>query len=256
MPVYQPEKLDREATEKLGKWAPDAVVVAAYGQILPEWFLEWPDHGCINVHASLLPKYRGAAPINWAIIEGEEETGVTIMEMEPELDAGPVLSREAVDIGGLETAESLHDRLAELGAGLAVETLDRLERDAVEAEAQDDEAATYAPKLSKSDGRIDWSEPAEAVANRIRGLNPWPGAFSELERDGESERLKFHLAEPTDGDGESGEVLAADPGSEQLTVACGEDAVSVLEIQAPGGEKLGAGDFLNGYDLTPGDRFD
>lgn len=256
IPVYQPEEIDREATEKLEAWAPDAVVVAAYGQILPEWFLEWPDRGCINVHASLLPKYRGAAPIHWAILEGEDETGVTIMEMEPELDTGPILLQEAVEIGALETAESLHDRLANLGARLAVEALDRMERGDVAPTPQDDDAATYASKLSKSDGRIDWSEPAEAVANRIRGLNPWPGAFSELPRDGESERLKFHLAEPTDGDGEPGEVLEADPSGDRLVIACGEGAISVLEIQAPGGQKLDAGDFLNGYELERGDQFD
>jgi len=256
LPVYQPDEIDTRATaEQFDDWEPEAMVVAAYGQILPKWLLERPEHGCLNVHASLLPKYRGAAPINWALIEGEERTGVTIMEMEPDLDTGPIVLQESVGIGERETADRLHDRLAELGAELAVEALDRLEAGELESRRQDDEEATYAPKLSKSDGAIDWEEPADRVANRVRGLYPWPGAFGDLQREDDSDRIKFHLVEPVDREGSPGEVLEADPGRERFVIACGEGAVRVRRVQAPGGTAMGAGDFLNGYDIEPGNRF-
>jgi methionyl-tRNA formyltransferase len=257
--VAQPESMDSdEAAATLEEWEADVMVVCAYGQILPERILDAPRLGCINIHASLLPKYRGAAPINWAIVRGEQETGVTIMEMEPGLDTGPMLMKERVELEPLTTAGELHDELSELGADLIVEAVNGLARGDLEATPQDDDRATHAPKLSKSDGEIDWTKSADEVANHIRGLNPWPGAFSHHRTDDEG-RIKFHLARPvgSDGpsDGEPGEVLEADPSRGRLVIACGEGAIECLEIQAPGRQKMEAGDFLNGYDIEPGDRF-
>ncbi len=254
--VAQPESIDsRAAASRLEGWRPDAMVVCAYGQILPEHVLELPRLGCLNIHASLLPKYRGAAPIHWAILRGEQETGVTIMQMEPGLDTGPMLLRERVEIGGRTTAGELHDELAGLGAELVVEAVDGLAAGELEPTPQEDDAASYAPKLSSSDGEIDWTKPARKVADHIRGMNPWPGAFSHHEAGG-GERIKFHLAEPVDGEGRPGEVLEVDPKSGRLVIACGEGAIACLEVQAPGGQKLAAGDFLNGYEIAVGDRFE
>jgi len=253
--VDQPESMETdEAVERLEDWEPDLMVVAAYGQILPERILEAPRLGCLNIHASLLPKYGGAAPINWAIVEGDEVTGVTIMQMDAGLDTGPMLTRREVPIAQLTTADQLHDELAEVGAELIVETIDALVGGEVEPTPQDDEEATYAPKLSKSDGAIDWTDDAEDVANHIRGFNPWPGAFSHHRTDEET-RIKFHLARPVGGDGEPGEVLEADRREGRLVVACGSGAIECLEIQAPGGRAMEAGDFLNGYRIQQGDRF-
>ncbi len=257
--VAQPESMDsNEAAATLEEWRADVMVVCAYGQILPERILATPRLGCINIHASLLPKYRGAAPINWAIVRGERETGVTIMEMEPGLDTGPMLLKGRVDIEPLTTAGELHDELAELGAELIVEAVSGLARGELDATPQDDDRATYAPKLSKSDGGIDWMKSAEEVANHIRGLNPWPGAFSHHRADDDA-RIKFHLARPAGPagptDGEPGVVLEADPSEGRLVIGCGEGAIECLEIQAPGRQKMEAGDFLNGYDIEAGDQF-
>ncbi|MFB6265047.1 MAG: methionyl-tRNA formyltransferase [Bradymonadaceae bacterium] len=256
LPVLQPDAIDDpEAIDQLEAWRPDVAVVAAYGQILPPEVLALPDEGCLNIHASLLPKYRGAAPINWAVVEGESETGISIMKMDEGLDTGPVALRERVEIGPLETAGDLHDRLAEIGAERIVDALDDLAADALSLESQDDDRATHAPKLSSDDGRIDWTESGERIANEIRGFNPWPGAFSFHRRDGESHRIKFHLARPSDREGAPGEVLVADASSGELIVGAGEGAVECLELQAPGRRTLEAADFLNGYTLEPGDRF-
>lgn len=254
--VFQPDDVDDpEVVEQLESWNPDVMVVAAYGQILPEEILELPTYGCLNIHASLLPKYRGAAPINWAIVRGETETGVTIMQMDAGLDTGPMLLKKRVDIDPLETGQELHDELAELGAEAIIEALEALEAGGLEATPQDDDEATYAPMLSKSDGAIDWSVSAEDVANHIRGFNPWPGAYSELRLDGDTKRIKFHLARPVDGEGEPGEVIEADRKAGRLVIACGEGAIESLELQAPGRKRMDAGDFLNGNDLSVGDQF-
>ncbi len=255
--VYQPERLrgNDEAFSELADLEPDVVVVAAYGQILPERFLEIPRLGCVNIHASLLPKYRGAAPINWAIVGGEEKTGVTLMQMDVGLDTGPILSTHEVPIPAEMTAQELHDRLSELGAEVIVDVLDRLGAGELEPTPQDDDASSYAPMLSKSDGRIDWEQDAEAVANHIRGFNPWPGAFAFHEHDGEQSRVKFHRARAVSGNGEPGEVLEADPSEDKLVIACADGAIEVDEIQAPGRRAMDAGDFLNGYELGEGDRF-
>ncbi len=260
LPVHQPETVGSESSlEQIQSFEPDVLVVAAYGQILPEGLLELPPFGCINIHASLLPKYRGAAPINWAIVEGEDETGVSIMEMEPALDTGPVLLDETVEIDPLETAEQLHDRLSELGAHLIVEALNGLDRDELDPSPQDDSKATYAPKLSKSDGELDWTEPADRVADRIRGFHPWPGTYSFHRRDDERTRISFQLARPADAPsdmGDPGKVLEADATEGRLVVACGEGAIEILELQAAGRRAMEVDDFLNGYDIEAGDRFE
>ena len=260
IPVFQPETMkSEEAARKLADWEPDVMVVVAYGQILPARILETPTHGCINIHASLLPKYRGAAPINWAIVEGEEETGVTIMQMDKGLDTGPMLLQEAIPIGPLETGQELHDRLADLGGDMIVEALDKLSAGELEATPQDDEGSSYASKLSKSDGEIDWTKSAERIANEIRGFNPWPGSFSHHHRDGESERVKFHLAKSLENRGEysaeAGEVVESDCKQGRLLICCGEGLLECLELQAPGGRRMTVGDFLNGYDIDVGDHF-
>ncbi|MFW5968573.1 MAG: methionyl-tRNA formyltransferase [Persicimonas sp.] len=256
VPVYQPETLQGgHALEQLVDFQPDVVVVAAYGQILPEAFLEVPPYGCLNIHASLLPKYRGAAPINWAIVRGEDKTGVTIMQMDAGLDTGPILATHEIDLPADMTAQQLHDRLADLGGDVIVEALDQLEAGELDPTPQDDDEASWAPMLSKEDGRIDWEADANDVANHIRGFNPWPGAFAYHEQDGEKTRIKFHVAEPTDGAGEPGEVLEADASAGRLVIACGDGAIAVGEIQAPGRKAMRAGDFLNGYGVCEGDFF-
>ncbi len=250
VPVYQPQRVrgNDEALEQLRAWEPDVVVVTAYGQILPQAILDVPRLGCVNIHASLLPKYRGAAPLNWCIIRGEEETGITTMLMEAGLDTGPMLLRRAVRIGELETAGELHDRLMQLGGDLILPTLEGLSDSSIKPEEQDHEASTYAPMMTKDTGRIDWTASARDVANLIRGVNPWPGAWSMFGGD----RVKFHLAHPTDGAGAPGEVLVAD---KRLVIATGDGAVEILEVQAPGARAMAALPFLNGYDLEVGARF-
>lgn len=255
--VFQPRRVreNPEAVEVLAGWRPDVAVVAAYGQILPLEMLEVPPMGCLNIHASLLPAYRGAAPINWCIVRGEERAGVTIMQMDEGLDTGPMLTRRAIEIDELMTAQQLHDQLAELGADLLVETLDGLLDGSVEPTPQDDEQASWAPMLSKDDGLVDWTQTARQVADHIRGLNPWPGAYTfHHGPDVAPQRIKLHLARPTDGQGEPGQVIEADAAADALVIACGEGAIECLELQAPGRRAMGPRDFLNGYEMCPGDR--
>ena len=256
IPVFQPESVKTdEAYDQLAAWEPDVTVVAAYGQILPERILELPRLGSVNIHASLLPEYRGAAPINWCLVHGEHETGVTMMKMDVGLDTGPILTADKVDIPELMTAQQLHDVLARLGAEMIVGVLDRYAAGELEPTPQDDSESSYASMLSKSDGRVDWSKSAREVANHVRGFNPWPGAFTFHGEEDNSKRIKLHLARAADGAGEPGEVLRADPSEGVLRVACGEGAVDILEIQAPGKRAMDTGDFLNGYDVEPGEFF-
>lgn len=257
IPVYQPESVKAEdAYEQLAEWEPDVTVVAAYGQILPERVLDLPRLGSVNIHASLLPKYRGAAPINWCLVRGEDRTGVTMMKMDEGLDTGPILTAESIEIPELMTAEELHDELAELGAEMIVDALDRYAAGELEPTPQDDEKSSYAPMLSKKDGRVDWTEGARQVADHIRGFNPWPGAFTFHDQEDNSHRIKLHLARVADdGEGGPGEVLIADASAGLLRVACGEGAVDILEIQAPGKRAMDVRDFLNGYAIEPGDFF-
>lgn len=260
--VYQPPNLrGEEAYEQIGAWAPDVIVVAAYGQILRQRMLDLPRLGCINIHASLLPKYRGAAPINWCIVRGEDESGVTIMQMERGLDTGPMLLKRAVEIGLEMSSQDLHDELSEMGSTMIVEVMDALARGPVLAEVQEDELSSYAPMLTKEAGRIDWARDARVVHDHIRGFNPWPGAYSEhLVEGGEPVRIKFHRTIPVEGGfeihGEPGQVLVADSARGELVIACGRGAVRVLNLQAPGKRAMDVGDFLRGYELQAGMRFE
>jgi methionyl-tRNA formyltransferase len=247
-PVFQPRKLRApEVVEQLRRLRPDLVVVVAYGQILPKAVLDIPSYGCINVHASLLPKYRGAAPINQAVIDGETATGVTTMYMDVGLDTGAMLVKRTLPIGLEETAGQLHDRLAVLGREAMEETLQRLCAGTLTAEPQDDNLSSYAPMLKKEDGRIDWQQTAEQVHNRIRGLDPWPGAYSYLA----GRQLKIAASRYfPELNGAPGEILAADKNGVQ--VACGDGGVVLGELQLPGKKRLKVSDFLSGHPLYTG----
>ncbi len=259
--VFQPRRFrgDPDAVARLAEFEADLIVVAAYGQILPKEVLELPPHGCLNIHASLLPRYRGAAPINWCLVRGEETSGVTIMQMEEGLDTGPMILKESVEIPELMTAQQLHDALATLGAEMIVEAVDGWVSGALEAVPQDDDAATWAPMIDKSDGLVDWTKSAREVADLIRGFNPWPGTFTyhhPADEGADIQRIKLHLAEPVeDAAGAPGEILVADASEGQLVIACGAGAIACLEIQAPGRRAMEARDFLNGYEIAPGDLF-
>lgn len=250
MPVYQPLKLrDPAVVEQLKELAPDLIVVVAYGQILPKSVLEIPRYGCINVHASLLPRYRGAAPINKAVMDGEQETGVTTMYMDVGLDTGDMLVKRITPIGFEETAGDLHDRLALLGREAMEETLCLLCEGTLKGEPQDDEQSTYAPMLKKEDGLIDWQKSALEIHNQIRGLDPWPGAFTSLE----GKTLKLFQTLPEKGAvGEPGTVLSAD--DKGIRIVCGEGVLLVRALQLAGKKRLPSSDFLRGAPLPPGTR--
>ncbi len=245
--VFQPKSLRRpEVADRLRSLNPDAIVVAAYGKILPPEILAIPRLGCINVHASLLPKYRGAAPIQWAIIRGEEETGITIMLMDEGLDTGPILAAAREPIRPEDTAASLSERLAELGARLLVETLPRFASGEIQPEPQPVEGASRAPMLRKEDGWVDFGLPARDVANHVRGTDPWPGAYCLLDGD----RLKLFGARPVPGSGAPGTVLGME--NRALLVACGEGAVAISELQLPGRKRMAAAALCAGRPIPPG----
>lgn len=248
IPVYQPVRLRQpEAVAELQALAPDLIVVVAYGQILPKSVLDMPRFGCINVHASLLPRYRGAAPINKAIMNGETQTGVTTMYMDESLDTGDMLVKKTLEIGPDETAGQLHDRLAALGSEAMQETLQQLCAGTLQGEPQDDALATYAPMMKKEDGRIDWQRSATDIHNQVRGLDPWPGAYTTFQ----GELLKLAATCPVSGEsGEPGCVLTADDNG--VRIACGSGALLVRELQLAGRKRLPAGDFLRGCKLATG----
>jgi methionyl-tRNA formyltransferase len=249
IPVFQPQKLRApEVVEELRALAPDLIVVVAFGQILPRSVLEIPRYGCINVHASLLPKYRGAAPINQAIIDGEIETGITTMLMDVGLDTGPMLLKRALNIGPEETAGELHDRLCTLGGETMAATLQLLLRGELHPQVQDDSQTCYAAMLKKEDGRIDWSQSAQQIHDRIRGLAPWPGTYTELN----GEPLKLFLTRVEAGEGEPGTILP--PAADAVRIACGNGVLAVRELQLPGKKRLAAADFLRGCPLAVGSR--
>ncbi len=235
-PVNFKDSADVEAFAALKA---EVAVVVAYGLILPQALLDAPTHGCLNIHASLLPRWRGAAPIHRAIMAGDAETGVCIMQMEAGLDTGPVLLREAVGISDSDTTGVLHDRLSALGAGLIVEALGRL--DALTPEVQAEDGVTYAHKIEKAEARVDWCRSAAEVSAHIRGLAPFPGAWSEID----ATRIKYLMAEIGDGSGAPGEVL-----DYMLEVACGTGSVRLTSLQRPGKGPLSAEDFLRGF-LVP-----
>jgi methionyl-tRNA formyltransferase len=245
LPLLQPVKArDDGFIAELAGLKPDLMVVVAYGQILPQRLLEVPKHGCLNVHTSLLPKYRGAAPIQWAIADGEEFTGVTIMRMDAGLDTGPILSTRRTAILPADDSQTLHDRLAELGAELLVETIPGYVGRTIVPQPQPAEGASYAAKITREDGRIDWSLPAQKIWNRLRAFTPWPGGFTFLPGQGKSQLLKIWRAEVVEGTGAAGEVLAADKSG--IVVACGQGALRILELQREGGKRLTAEQFLSG----------
>ena len=247
IPVYQPLKLRQpEAVAELEALAPDLIVVVAYGQILPKSVLEIPAHGCINVHASLLPKYRGAAPINKAIIDGETETGITTMYMDVGLDTGDMLVKKTLAIGPEETAGELHDRLASLGRETMEETLRQLCAGTLQREVQDDEQSTYASMMKKEDGRIDWNRSAQEIHNHVRGLDPWPGAYTTIN----GELLKLAETSPEAAEGLAGTVIAADKNG--VCVACGSGSLRIQQLQLAGRKRLAAADFLRGCPLEAG----
>lgn len=248
--VLQPERVrgNEEFIQTLRECNPDIMIVAAYGQILPKEVLDLPKYGCINVHASLLPKLRGAAPIQKAIIDGEKETGVTIMQMAEGLDTGDMLLKDAVEIGNMNYSQ-LHDRLAEMGSKLLLEALNLIEDGKVKAEKQDDSVSTYAHMISKADGKVDFNRSPEDIERLIRGFDPWPGAFCDC---GEIV-MKLWKAQPLDEDTngiQPGTVMSADETG--LKVACGGRALMVTEIQVPGKKRVKVGDYLKGNRIEAG----
>ncbi len=255
LPVLQPEKARSEALlGQLGALNPDLIVVAAYGQILPATLLRLPRFGCLNVHASLLPKYRGAAPSQWAILNGDTETGITIMVMEPTLDTGPILTQEALPITAQETAPSLHDKLAARGAQLLVRTIPAYVAGDLRPRPQPTEGVSYARKIVKEDGDLDWCLAATVLSNRVRGLIPWPGTYTCLEGETPPILYKLWQAAPEDrAGGQPGEVLRAD--RDGVLVACGQGALRILSLQREGGRRLQAHEFLAGHPWCPGQRF-
>jgi methionyl-tRNA formyltransferase len=251
--VFQPAKLkDPAIREYLSGFKADAIVVVAYGHIIPPWMIELPRLGCINLHASLLPKYRGAAPIAWAIIRGERVTGVTTMKIDPGLDTGDVLLERPVEIGDEDTTPALSERLSTLGAELMVTTLRGLERGEIVPRAQDPSRATLAPMLKKDDGKIDWSLTAEEIGRRVRGLQPWPGAYTAFR----GKKLQIWRAHaetaPTSGPPEPGSLSAS---GDFLVVDCGRGTrLAVRELQLEGRKRITARDFLNGVRLRSGEK--
>lgn len=253
LPVSQPERVRDEAfMDELERLKPDVIVVAAFGQILPERILNIPRYGCINVHASLLPAYRGAAPIQWAVIDGLEETGITIMYMEKGLDTGDIICQRRVKLSPEETGGSLFERLAVEGADLLVETLEQLENGTAVRRKQDDSKSSYAKMLSKDMGRLDFTQDAVILERLIRGLNPWPSAYTRVN----GKTLKIYMAEvlkeeETAGqEAEAGRVIAVDKKS--FTVRCGKGALRILNLQMEGKKRMDTAAFLLGYDIHKG----
>ncbi len=251
IPVLQPEIIKNgELKEALSLYSPDIIVVVAYGKLLPEYILSYPKFGCVNVHASVLPHLRGAAPINWSVINGDKVSGVTTMMMEKGLDTGDMLLTEKTEIGEEETATELYDRLSEIGAELLIKTLDGLEKGRITPVKQDDSLATYAPMLTKETGNIDFKRDAKEIVNLIRGLSEIPGAYTFLD----GLKLKILKASKSERkfDGRPGEVLVSSP-KEGLFVGCGDhEALEIKSLQLQGSKKMSASDFLCGKKILPG----
>lgn len=244
IPVFQPENFrEEESVQQLRNLQPDICAVVAYGRILPQKVLDVPKRGCINIHASVLPKYRGSAPYQWAVLDGLEETGVTAMYLTREMDAGDIIDVSRTPIGENETAGELLDRLAVLGADLLSKTLSRFAQGEVEGMAQDASQVSYAPMLDKSMSPIDWTKTARQVHNRVRGLHPWPVATTEIQ----GKLFKVHATRIAEGSGEPGQILGLTKTG--LLVACGEGAVEILSLQAEGGKRMSAPDYFRGHPL-------
>ncbi|MEE0857852.1 MAG: methionyl-tRNA formyltransferase [Acutalibacteraceae bacterium] len=243
IPVFQPKSMkDGEALGILKELNPDIIVVVAFGKLLPKDILDLPEYGCVNVHASLLPKYRGAGPIQWCVLNGEAETGVTTMKMAEGLDTGDMLLKASTKIGENETAGELHDRLSQLGASLIVDTITALENNEVTPQKQDDSLSNYAPMLTKDLCKIDWSKSANEIHNQVRGLNPWPIAVASVN----GKRVKIYSTTISDKAGEAGKVVCEKP----LTVACGNGSLVINELQPEGKKRMNSQDFVRGYRIT------
>lgn len=248
LPVATPKSLKGEAAEaQFREHAADVAVVVAYGLLLPKSILEAPRHGCLNLHPSKLPRWRGAAPLQRTIMAGDRETAVMVMRMDEGLDTGPVCMAEPLAVPQSMTAGELHDLAARRGADLMLRALGALERGTLDCRPQSAEGVTYAAKIDKAEARIDWSEPAAAVCNRIRAMAPWPGAWFEIESAGRKERIKVLGAEPAEGRGAPGRVLDG-----RLTVACGEGAIRLVKLQRAGRDPLPALEFLRGFAVPEG----
>ncbi|MGY1489378.1 methionyl-tRNA formyltransferase [Methylobacillus pratensis] len=247
--LFQPETLKDEAVQaRIAEENADALVVAAYGLIIPTAVLNMPRHGCYNIHASLLPRWRGAAPIQRSLLAGDKETGVTIMEVVPALDAGAMILRGALPITEQDTAQTLHDGLAQIGAELMLQAMDRLAQEGkLETEPQDEALVTYAEKLQKTEAAIDWRKSAEELSRQVRAFNPFPVAQSTLK----GETCRIWMAQAVAGAAEPGAIVSLDDG---ILVGCGQGLLRIEELQLPGGKRLKARDFLAGNPLNPGDK--
>ena len=249
IPVFQPESMrDGTALEQLKRLEPELIVVAAYGRVLPKEILDFPPKGCINVHSSLLPKYRGAAPINWAIVNGDEESGVTIMHMAEELDAGDIIDQVVTPIDPDEFVESLHDRLAEMGGELLIKVVSDIEKGQAVRTPQEEEKVTYAPMLSRALCPIDWTQSAKSIHNKVRGLVPWPATSTDCFT---KEPVKVFSVTELDStsDRAPGSVVSA--GKDGIDIVCGDQKVlRILELQAPGSRRMAAADYLRGHPIT------
>lgn len=247
IPVYQPETLkDNAILPLLEEYRPDVIIVVAYGKILPEYILNFPKYGCINIHGSLLPLYRGAAPIQRAVIDGQKVSGVTSMYMEKGLDTGDMLIKRELPIGPETTAGEYHDALALLGGEVLLETLDALSENKLSPEKQNDSLSTYASQLSKAEGEIDWNNTQEQIYNKVRGLNPWPKAFSFIG----GKRFVIDFVYKMEQSGKPGEVICADANG--IQVACGEGSVLIKELKVEGKKKMTAEEYLRGHKIEKG----
>ena len=251
IPVFSPVKVKvPEAVQRLREEAPDLIVVAAFGQILSKEILELPRYGCVNVHASLLPKYRGAAPIQWAVINGEEKSGVTIMQMDAGLDTGDILLQEEIPLAADETGESLYNKMARLGGELLVKALPMIEEGTLTPVRQDDSASSYASMLRKEMGNIDWSMPAGKIERLVRGLNSWPGAYTFM--NGKMLKIWGSSVADTEAKGEPGTVAGTD--KKAIYVNCGEGVLALEEVQYEGKKRMSAQAFLLGARVEPGQK--
>ena len=249
IPVLQPVRIKNpEETAKLLEYPADIYVIAAFGQILSKEILDQPRLGCINVHASLLPRYRGASPIQRVILDGEKETGITIMQMNEGLDTGDILYKKSLELAPDETFETLHDRLMNLGGETLLEALPLIEAGKITPVVQDDSLSTYAPLIKKEDGKINWTKSSEQLYAQVRAFNPWPGAYTRLD----GKVLKIWGAEPAEGKGNAGEVISVDKKS--FTVACGTGALKIVSLQPEGKKKMDTASFLLGNKIESGTK--
>ena len=248
IPVFQPASVkDGTALEIISQLKPELIVVAAYGRILPNSILEYPEKGCINVHSSLLPKFRGAAPIHWAVVSGETETGVTIMHMAQELDAGDIIDQVRTPIDPDESVETVHDRLAQLGGELLVEVVEKISNGTAQRTPQDSSKATYASMLSREMSQIDWTQSAKSIHDKIRGLNPWPSASTDV-ISGNAIKIFGSVNTGEDTKATPGTIVAA--GKQGIDIACGDGKIlRVTQLQAAGGKRMAAAEYLRGHPI-------